>query len=907
MPTRSIPAQDMDVPLTFPTQGIDLVTSYEAQRPETTPLALNVRAFEPSTLRARGGARPGLVQWIPMPVNGAFSVQEINSIVGTGVLYSGFTTSLTGIFVTGFSTGGWGLWNSGRQLLAGGFAGDVFQAVSTDGTDFWITSLQADGLTLRTQAITSGGATLWINSSGYKCLVPPFNGLPAPQALAILYQDIPGVGMYRFVKLPGASSDAGAVWKSTAVMNTAMGGGSWQETGGGESITFVGTTMAIAMVNALPGATTWTLGLITITAAGVVAGYVLSDTVTAGFGNFKAPWIINDGSAFYYCIPGGAIHKMTTGGSITWTATATTCGHGTTFGYVGADHGGTANLVIGGTTNANGVALNPSTGAALATSPISNNSSVIQDMLTQTGMANNLTIAVPQVSPGGAAGSQGNGYVTRGSCSTQPATPTLQWSTGPIPQIGPIAAIEGGSSSGYSTYSDYQRTILLLAVAHGLPFIGLFGVWFSTINGTDGASWSLSQSAPVVRSAANQGLMYFADGVTHSPVAGPGAGLHCGIYYDPGINTFTDWVVPGGNGLFPVDASNNGPRLIETWRGRTVLSGLLLDGQNWFMSAVGDPTNFNYSPASTTATQAVAGNNSPLGLVGDTITGIVPYTDDVLIFGCDHQLWMLRGDPMAGGRLDVISRELGMAWGRAWCTDPYGNLYFMSNRAGIYKYVPGEQPVRISQQIEQFLVDLSMDVVIVRLAWNDRFQGIDVYVTAIFGAALTNHYFWEQRNNAWWVDNFANNNHNPLVAYSFFGKTAGDRGVLIGSWDGFVRTRSPLGTTDDMTPISSYVVIGPLVTRELDQILFKDLQAVLSTTSGTVTYSVYVGASAQAALFSAPVITGTWGITGRNPNTWVRRSGHALYLKLSSTNPWALEAIRVRIQTQGRIQRRNPG
>lgn len=52
--------------LYFPLSGIDVSFPLENQTPDTTPEGVNVRAFEPSTNRARGGARPGLSNFMPL-------------------------------------------------------------------------------------------------------------------------------------------------------------------------------------------------------------------------------------------------------------------------------------------------------------------------------------------------------------------------------------------------------------------------------------------------------------------------------------------------------------------------------------------------------------------------------------------------------------------------------------------------------------------------------------------------------------------------------------------------------------------------------------------------------------------------------------------------------------------------
>lgn len=448
--------------------------------------------------------------------------------------------------------------------------------------------------------------------------------------------------------------------------------------------------------------------------------------------------------------------------------------------------------------------------------------------------------------------------------------------------------------------SQSGRVVTLVAVSQGNVFALRAGdtAWTQAINNS-GATPPLNFSGIVYSTALNQ-LLWFVDGVNKR-------------FYDSGSNTINTWNVTAGS--FPTDSGGNLPRLICTWRGRIVLSGLLLDPQNWFMSAIGDVTNggmgaldFNYFRVNFSPTQAVAGTNSPMGVVGDVVTSLCPYSDDKLIFFGDHTIYMLKGDPLQNGQLDLVSDAIGGAWGICWCKDPYGNVYFLSNKCGIYSMVPdyGQQPQRISQPIEQLLLSIDTGANGFRLVWDDRYQGLHVFVTPLAAAGSSTHFFYEQRTGAWWTDTFANPNHSPLAACVFDGNTPGDRLALIGSWDGFVRNFSPSGATDDGYAISSSVVIGPLVTKEFDEILLKDIQGLLGQTSGSVSYQVYVGHTAEQALGSSPVASGTWtnGNGGRNPTSFVRRSGHAVYVKLTSTNQWAMENIRARIALQGKVRRR---
>jgi hypothetical protein len=438
-------------------------------------------------------------------------------------------------------------------------------------------------------------------------------------------------------------------------------------------------------------------------------------------------------------------------------------------------------------------------------------------------------------------------------------------------------------------YSQSGRVVTLVAVSEGDVFTAgpTDTVWTGAINAT-GEDPALNVTGVLYSSVVNQ-LMFFADGTNW-------------VYYDPQTNTLHPWVAT--RGTLPVDGFNNTPRLICTWRGRIVLSGVLYDPNVVFMSAVTDPFDFEYFPADPAVTDAVALNaESNLGAVGDVVTCLIPYSDDVLIIGCDHSVYLLRGDPNDGGQLDLVTDSIGMVFGQPWCRDPAGNVWFFSNRTGVFRFTPGQQPVRVSQQIEPLLQEVNTGDYGIRLLWDDRFQGLHVFVTYLIDPRATTHYFFEARANAWWTDTFRNPDHNPLCCCVLDGNRPDDRVALLGCWDGYVRYVQRDAVKDDGYLIDSEVVIGPLLTKDMDELLVKELQPVLGEESGDVTYEVYVGNTAQAALVSEPVASGTW-TSGRNVVSSVRRSGHAIYLKLSSTNRWAMEQVRALVASQGKVRRR---
>jgi hypothetical protein len=449
--------------------------------------------------------------------------------------------------------------------------------------------------------------------------------------------------------------------------------------------------------------------------------------------------------------------------------------------------------------------------------------------------------------------------------------------------------------------------------------------WSTPANDT-GDSPPLNQSG-VIFSAVNQQIVYFADGA-HWVFFTPLGGTINPSLPSYGANTLNTWTPATtdllGNSIasvFPIDADGNLPRLICNWRQRICLAGLLLSPQDVFMSAQSDPTNFDYSPTFTSQTQAVALNaQSSSGQVGDVVTALIPYTNDQLVIGCDHSIFLMDGDPMAGGQLVNVSNNIGIAYGAAWTVDPYGNIYFFSNHCGIYTLVPGQAPTRISQQIEQLLANIDTGQNTITLLWNDRFQGLHVFISptatnsqyAVKDAGVAQspvtHLFYEQRTGAWWQDQFANQNHNPLTAVIFDGNTPDDRVPIIGSWDGYARAIDPFATTDDSWPINSEVLLGPILTQDFDDMMCQEVQGIMGEESGDVTISLYIGSTAEKALSSQPTFTGTL-TAGRNYTKGLRGercSGHAIYIGISSSNAWQMEGIRCRIEARGlgKVRRR---
>ena len=377
-------------------------------------------------------------------------------------------------------------------------------------------------------------------------------------------------------------------------------------------------------------------------------------------------------------------------------------------------------------------------------------------------------------------------------------------------------------------------------------------------------------------------------------------------YYDASTAAIVTWTPSAGS--LPVDTNSNRARLIATYRGRIVLSGLKGDPANFFMSAVGDALDWDYGVSPQTETMAVAGGASSAGKSPDKINCMIPMSDDVLILGGDHTVFALRGDIAAeGGRIDLMSDQTGTAWGQgAFCKDPYGQFFVFGSRGGVYGGRLGGEVTKISTPAveERMATTIDLNKHLVNMVWNEREHGFHLFVTPLrFGVDSNTpekqtHYFYDSRNQAWWIDTFANNNHQPRCVHMFDGDDPNDRALLVGGGDGVIRKWDPNCTTDgnvsgDTSNITSHAYLGPFQTAGESNLMIEEMVGTVAQGSGTVTYDVFAGNSAEDAYNrSTARFSGSW-TAGRNQSERRRAQGRSIYIKVgnSDSSGWALEDI----------------
>lgn len=435
-------------------------------------------------------------------------------------------------------------------------------------------------------------------------------------------------------------------------------------------------------------------------------------------------------------------------------------------------------------------------------------------------------------------------------------------------------------SASYSGTGASTRTTTAIAVAGGTVKTFTSSGATTCTNG----SGALSSTFPWIDSATLFGVVYFVDGTNAKKL-------------DVATTTVSAWTASAGT--FPSNGADY-PRLICTWRSRIVQAGIASDAHNWFMSRVGDATDFDYAPALTTTADPVAGNNAPAGQCQDIITALIPYRDDLLWFGGDHTIWQMTGDPAEGGRLDLITDETGIAFGSAWCKDPSGVIYFFGSRGGLYGLVPGQPPQLLSgKRIQERLAQINLSTTKIHLSWDDRQQSVMIYATPVGGGAAT-HYVYDTRTQGFWIDTFDDNDLNPLCSHVFDGDSSGDRCVLLGTNGGNILKIDTAAKSDNDVAIDSYVWLGPFQ-GGIGQLKLREIQLKLAPDSDPVAVDIYRGNTPQIAFESESFN----GFTHRADSQLARMigaTGNAIYLRLRNrtlNEAWAYETGQVRFEQTG--------
>lgn len=325
----------------------------------------------------------------------------------------------------------------------------------------------------------------------------------------------------------------------------------------------------------------------------------------------------------------------------------------------------------------------------------------------------------------------------------------------------------------------------------------------------------------------------------------------------------------------------------------------------WYASAIDDFTDWDYTEDWEDPSRAVAFTDAAMGELSGPITGLMPWGDDYGFLGCDNSLHILRGDPGAGGKLDLISHELGLIGDDAWCHTPEGDLLFM-DWSGMFLVQKGSttpQPVS-REKLPSDLRDIDPSTYDVILRWDPKHDGAILSILPLTGASDSDpgEFWWfDWPTKSYWQLTFPTDKA-PRYMEPFAWSGGYDHVLLMACDDGYLRHFHNTATTDDGTAITGYCSIGPIriAGNELQDGMIRELVGTLGTDSGDATWKIFVGESAEdAAIATTARESGTW-VAGRNRTERRVGRGGAMVLQLTGTTRWSFEGATAVLVPTGR-------
>jgi hypothetical protein len=409
--------------------------------------------------------------------------------------------------------------------------------------------------------------------------------------------------------------------------------------------------------------------------------------------------------------------------------------------------------------------------------------------------------------------------------------------------------------------------------------------------------------------ASLSGLWYIVDG-SKSLIVDPAAGPP---------PTIVDWT--STDGTFPASC-----KLVTQYRLRMALANQDGSETMWFMARPDFPRDFDYLNANANGPEASAatyGGDPNVGRPGDTITALIAWGQDYLVFGCAHSIYYLEGDPLYGSGIQNMTHKTGILGARAWTFDEGNRLWFLG-QGDLFVVVPGAQPRPVTRgRLARSLERLDADVTLLQLQYDAFSQLIHIFTTPTDNVSRGVHIVYDLRNDALWMDAYPLR-MGPWSCCSIAGTDPFDRRFLIGGDDGRIRRPSDSVYGDDVhrdetggSAIFSYVRYAPLgIPGGMSELMVLELQAEGSDSQGPLALEYaplrwcWLTAETAAKLSEADPSTGAfpsgfwfeddYGL--QDPIGLRETAGaHQLYVEQQSAEgSWALDTVRINAAQAGR-------
>ncbi|MFH1744300.1 MAG: hypothetical protein ABIH23_35305 [bacterium] len=350
-----------------------------------------------------------------------------------------------------------------------------------------------------------------------------------------------------------------------------------------------------------------------------------------------------------------------------------------------------------------------------------------------------------------------------------------------------------------------------------------------------------------------------------------------------------------------VDGAPEDETLVCVYRDR-----IILGGQNhlFYASRVSDPTDFDFGGDFNDVTRAVVGQLSEAGRIGESLTAIIPFRDQELVFASANELWVLHGDP-ATGTIRKISGEIGVIAQDAWCITDAGLIAFLSSDGLYFWGVGSGYPIRFSEELVPMeLRELDPALYEIGMSWDAKARGIWLFATPLNGRA-GKHWFMDMTQKAIWEMRFSMNSHQPK-SVARYNAGSGINDVVLGCRDGYLRTFSSTATTDDGTAMQSHVVFGAFrLSAETRDGILNEIHGIMADNAGSVTWRAFTGPTAETVVDAASaaitaLLAGSAPSSVKASGSWEelynrvsrpRARGAWCAILLSSTERWAFESM----------------
>jgi len=250
-----------------------------------------------------------------------------------------------------------------------------------------------------------------------------------------------------------------------------------------------------------------------------------------------------------------------------------------------------------------------------------------------------------------------------------------------------------------------------------------------------------------------------------------------------------------------------GCKLIAEYRTRIVLA----TGVDYFMSAVGNPLDWEYKADPYFPNAAFTGRLATAGQVPRTITALIAYRDDFMLMGALDSIFVMRGDPGRGGQLVSITRDTGIVGGAAWCLTPGQQLYFIGLTGMFVMAGDGSSnPQRVSaDSIPDELLNLDPNIFEVHMVYDEDHLGIRIVVTGLHHRQRQYSWWFDLKTQTFWPEK-QDDDLEPLVSHVARGYYYSRSPAIYGCRDGTVRHYHANYRHDTEEPIESYLLVGPV-------------------------------------------------------------------------------------------------